>query len=436
MADKIATRSDVNNLKANSFSTDLNRCPTYSEVSNISGIQIAGTYQSNQLVVLNDISLSSTKPVLFPFRYTDTSAVDNMFTGSLLDKCAFPIGYSDTNWESVDSVTFFQQHFHILKQPSTAQVSSITCKYTNGTTLSLGGNSHKITFDNSFLNSIASNPRNWFVTQVTTLSQYAGAVLFKDPNDQEVVNQNNPSYKWTHVYDTDQGSEGKGIIVQVSSGNSTEYRFIGNEIPSEDDSSVNFIPPVGEIVATQQSSSIQEMETYSCSYALGSKRGFHLSVWPYVGEVETRLASIDLDNISGIVQCSITINVSSSLGNTAYLAIGKGSMLADSNSEFIVGSIDDPVQINTGRDYVYTYLVNLSNTDSMRDIYIYVGDSNYDSIVEDMPMDPRLKSTIGDTFGNHIEEIVESYNKFYITKFRSNIRVNVLGYNNWTTEII
>lgn len=56
---KIATWADIDALKGDEAShTEPKRCPTYSQLINY-GITVAGTYQSNQLVRLDDCSVES-----------------------------------------------------------------------------------------------------------------------------------------------------------------------------------------------------------------------------------------------------------------------------------------------------------------------------------------------------------------------------------------
>lgn len=52
---KIATRAFCNTLKLGTFSSELTRCPTRSEIEAISGFLVKGTYVSNQLVMEEDV---------------------------------------------------------------------------------------------------------------------------------------------------------------------------------------------------------------------------------------------------------------------------------------------------------------------------------------------------------------------------------------------
>ena len=52
---KIATRAFCNTLKAGAFSSELTRCPTKSEIEEISGFFVNGSYASNQLVMEEDV---------------------------------------------------------------------------------------------------------------------------------------------------------------------------------------------------------------------------------------------------------------------------------------------------------------------------------------------------------------------------------------------
>ena len=52
---KIATRAFCNTLKPGTFSSELTRSPTKSEIEAISGFLVKGTYASNQLVMEEDI---------------------------------------------------------------------------------------------------------------------------------------------------------------------------------------------------------------------------------------------------------------------------------------------------------------------------------------------------------------------------------------------
>ena len=52
---KIATRAFCNTLKAGAFSSELTRCPTRSEIEEISGFFVNGSYASNQLVMEEDV---------------------------------------------------------------------------------------------------------------------------------------------------------------------------------------------------------------------------------------------------------------------------------------------------------------------------------------------------------------------------------------------
>ncbi|HJA55297.1 MAG TPA: hypothetical protein H9951_07965 [Candidatus Bacteroides intestinigallinarum] len=52
---KIATRAFCNTLKSGAFSSELTRCPTRSEIEEISGFFVNGSYASNQLVMEEDV---------------------------------------------------------------------------------------------------------------------------------------------------------------------------------------------------------------------------------------------------------------------------------------------------------------------------------------------------------------------------------------------
>ena len=52
---KIATRAFCNTLKSGAFSSELTRCPTKSEIEEISGFFVNGSYASNQLVMEEDV---------------------------------------------------------------------------------------------------------------------------------------------------------------------------------------------------------------------------------------------------------------------------------------------------------------------------------------------------------------------------------------------
>ena len=52
---KIATRAFRNTLKPGAFSSELTRCPTKSEIEEISGFFVNGSYASNQLVMEEDV---------------------------------------------------------------------------------------------------------------------------------------------------------------------------------------------------------------------------------------------------------------------------------------------------------------------------------------------------------------------------------------------
>lgn len=55
---KIATRQWIlNNIGGGAWSTDLTKCPTYTEIMNTGEYDVSGTYLSNQLVKQSDISL-------------------------------------------------------------------------------------------------------------------------------------------------------------------------------------------------------------------------------------------------------------------------------------------------------------------------------------------------------------------------------------------
>lgn len=51
---KIATRAFCNTLKSGAFSSELTRCPTKGEIVSI-GLQVTGSYATNQLVIEEDI---------------------------------------------------------------------------------------------------------------------------------------------------------------------------------------------------------------------------------------------------------------------------------------------------------------------------------------------------------------------------------------------
>ena len=51
---RIATRAFCNTLKAGTFSSELTRCPTRSEIEAVK-LAVAGNYSSNQLVMEGDI---------------------------------------------------------------------------------------------------------------------------------------------------------------------------------------------------------------------------------------------------------------------------------------------------------------------------------------------------------------------------------------------
>lgn len=53
---KIASRKDCNNIVAGTYSSDLNRCPIYSELSSNKNFVITGNYADNQLIRLSSIS--------------------------------------------------------------------------------------------------------------------------------------------------------------------------------------------------------------------------------------------------------------------------------------------------------------------------------------------------------------------------------------------
>lgn len=55
MANKIATRAFCNTIKSSTFSSELTRCPTKSEIEAISGFLVKGTYADNQLIMEEDI---------------------------------------------------------------------------------------------------------------------------------------------------------------------------------------------------------------------------------------------------------------------------------------------------------------------------------------------------------------------------------------------
>ena len=52
---KIATRAFCNTLKPGAFSSELTRCPTKSEIEEISGFFVNGSYASNKLVMEEDV---------------------------------------------------------------------------------------------------------------------------------------------------------------------------------------------------------------------------------------------------------------------------------------------------------------------------------------------------------------------------------------------
>ncbi|GAB6122574.1 hypothetical protein [Dysgonomonas termitidis] len=63
MANKIASKTYCNTLKANSFTSDMNKMPTKNEIEAV-GLTVTGTYATNQLVVETDVSY--TTPIIMP----------------------------------------------------------------------------------------------------------------------------------------------------------------------------------------------------------------------------------------------------------------------------------------------------------------------------------------------------------------------------------
>lgn len=55
MSNKIATREYCNTIQANTFTTDLTRCPKYQEIED-AGLQVAAGYKADQLIKQEDIS--------------------------------------------------------------------------------------------------------------------------------------------------------------------------------------------------------------------------------------------------------------------------------------------------------------------------------------------------------------------------------------------
>lgn len=70
---KIATRAECNSIASGSFSGDTSRCPTYSEITATGKLNVSGSYDSNQLVQLSDLSKAVVEPVTRTCRFNNNS---------------------------------------------------------------------------------------------------------------------------------------------------------------------------------------------------------------------------------------------------------------------------------------------------------------------------------------------------------------------------
>ena len=159
---KIASRKDCNNIVAGTYSSDLNRCPIYSELSSNKNFVISGNYKDNQLIRLS--SISKYIELTTNIRTASISCTADNITGSIdlslpMDvavNMGIVVGvYNDTN-PSGSPISTFIISMGSMDVGSTSLTKNQTHAITSGkffrimNIITMGNYNGIYTFDNQF----------------------------------------------------------------------------------------------------------------------------------------------------------------------------------------------------------------------------------------------------------------------------------------------
>ena len=466
MADKIATRQDINNLKSEAFSSELNRCPIYSEISGISGLVINGSYSNNQLVPLVNISTSTEPipekdytPIAYPFVFSDNTYVTNSnFNASdaFYEDLVFPIGYLVFDWLGFQTDDLSHKpgiawnydisdldwinNSKILLWPSGAIGKSISATTPSGDNADMGDiNSMSIEFDNQFLNRLPSeNNMIVYIFNSSTISsdRYIGQVIYKNPKDDELLDPTYPMYKWSPDLDSlEAPPEAYNREIFSSTNISTPLRFTANEITS-------YTPSTGSIF------SITESHTdVALRYPIAKADNYLGSGYETLtGYLSTGVKAIDLSTLTGNLNCTVTINIDSKFGSNVRIGAYINAE-SSTGTDFIIGTGDSEINqlalVETGKDVTFAYTINMADSTSPSGYhfsgityFVYSVDGEQ-TIISDSTTISKLLNSFLPGLGYTGEKALEMIeNNQFLKYLHKNIKITITDVETFTVEII
>lgn len=469
MPDKIATRQDINNLKSGAFSSELNRCPTYSEIMALGGLVINGSWDNNQLVTLSSISVTPVEtnitPISYPFIFNSNSyALNTNFNNNeeFYEDLIFPIGYVVFEWSGFQTDNLgnltgifwdydssdldWVNNSRVLLMPSGATGKSISATTPEGSNANMEGtsvsNSLSVEFDNQFLNRIPSeSDMIVYIFDSSTISsdKYIGQIIYKNPEDDDILDSSHPLYKWSPDMDTSsQPPYAYNREISSNTNISNAIRFTANEI-------TGYTPSTGSVFNITESHTdvalaypIALAETY-----VGS--GYE----PLVGYLKTGVKAVDLSTLTGNLNCTITFNIDSKFGSNVRVSAStpiSGGMYGD--LRFIVGTGEDELNqlalVETGRDVSFTYTIDLTRYDVSGSGFMFIGvrffivtEGEGEDIISEKWTQQELLNTILPAYGftpTKASNIVD--NNQLLKYLHKNIKITVTDVEECTIEVM
>lgn len=464
MADKIATRQDINNLKSGAFDSELNRCPTYSEIITLGGLTINGSWDNNQLVTLSSISVTPTEdtgtPISYPFIFNDdTYALNPSFSATdvIYSDLVFPIGYvvldwsgfeesanpGSVNWDHTSSNLDWINNSKLLLFPSSAIGKAIESTAPGGVNSDMQGTSVSrslsIEFESDFLNRLPSDDNMIvyiFDSSTIPSSKYIGQIIYKNANDSELLDENYPLYKWSPDVNTVK-TPPYAYTATDSTDIATSTRFTANEI-------TNYTPSTGSVYAISSDNTDVRL-MFPVAKAEDYVGGYYT---PIKGYLKTGLKAIDLSTLTGNLNCAVTINIDSKFGSNvrigAYINTNTGS---STGMDFIIGTGDSEITqlalVETGKDVTFTYTINMTNSTSPSGYdfsgityFVYSVDGEQTIISDSTTISKLLNSFLPELgyTGEKALEMVE--NNQFLKYLHKNIKITVTDVETFTVEII
>ena len=463
MADKIATRQDINNLKSEAFSSELNRCPTYSEIMALGGLSIDGSWSENQLVTLPSISVTSPiqvtrTPISYPFIFNnDTYALNSSFsaTGIIYNDLIFPIGYvvfnwsgfeEDSNpgsvdWEHNNSNLDWINNSKLLLFPSSAIGKAIESTAPGGINADLQGtsvnSSLSIEFESSFLNRLPSdNNMIVYIFNSGTIpsDKYIGQIIYKNANDNELLDANYPLYKWSPDVNTVK-TPPYAYTATDSTDIATSIRFTANEI-------TDYVPSNGSVY-TISSDNTDVRLMFPVAKAEDYVGGYYT---PINGYLKTGLKAIDLSTLTGNLNCKVTINVDSKFGSNVRIGAYINAE-SSTGTDFIIGTGDSEINqlalVETGKDVTFAYTINMADSTSPSGYhfsgityFVYSVDGEQ-TIISDSTTISKLLNSFLPGLGYTGEKALEMIeNNQFLKYLHKNIKITITDVETFTVEII